>query len=478
MAYVFNQNNSDQDKDKDGAQPVQTNSGESSVSAPASASGSSAPANATPENKQNTSSGRFTNLNNYLKANQNYNKDNGGLAGKVVGNVQQQGQQLQNNIQGAQQTFQQQGQNAIGQVNNLNTVQQAVSNPVSVANNADDLAKVQASANASYTGPNSLQDLTGAQNQGTLEAKAQDYSSQVKQGQTESGRFNLLKNMFSRPSYSQGQQTLDNVLIQGNKDQLGALKGANRDVANVNNSLNAANSSAQQQATAFKNQANDIRTQTNDLLNNRVTAENQAIQDRYTQAQQQQTDAMNQFINSLQTDAVAGPQASAFGLTPYMETYNVDPAQYLNKQNLTAQNTATADQYANIAALQKLIGGNASGDVSSILAQYASAPSEQFDPNTAFTLNTPAFQQAVQQAGNAYNTQRQDLDNQRFAYNSYGSGDMTEDKYNTALMQLLNKYRVGNGPVEVPINQAPVGGNPSSGGVVTPRGDLGGGSVR
>ena len=100
---ILNPLNPDQDEDQqqpgNNAPPTIT-SGQSST---VSGVGHQAPG-ANPQ--QQTSSGRFVNLQKYINANQNYNKDGGGLSGKVKVSLEDRGHGVQNTIGQAGTTFQ------------------------------------------------------------------------------------------------------------------------------------------------------------------------------------------------------------------------------------------------------------------------------------------------------------------------------------------------------------------------------------
>jgi len=97
--------------------------------------------------------------------------------------------------------------NTSGVVADKTQVDSALADPVSA-----DAKQFQSWTNASYQGPKSLGDDQSNWNQ--YWGAAQDANTSAKLAGTESGRFALLDKYYGRPSYSFGEKSLDNLLIQ------------------------------------------------------------------------------------------------------------------------------------------------------------------------------------------------------------------------------------------------------------------------
>jgi hypothetical protein len=384
VAVVFN-NNKDKDDEQTAGQPQVTNPGaiaNVTASSPAAASPSTAPA-------KGTSSGQFTNLKSYINANQNFNQQGGGLAGKVADNLNTQGQQVKQQVQGAVDTFKNKANEQVNQFQQgAQAAQQAVVNPAAAIQNQNLVNQVTQARDAQYTGPKTLLDLQGTQNQAALQANAQNFTQTVDQGKTEAGRFNLLRTMFGKPTYNSGQQNLDNLLIQGQKDQLQRINDTSRVSADVNRNLNRGIQDATMQGQQAVDTANQIKQQTRDALNNRVVQEQQTIEQQLKQAQDQQNRALYNLARGLKSGYITSEDAERFGFNSGDRIYDTDLTSLIRKGgDPSAQTVATQDNYAQIAALNKLLGGATSEDASKILSNFTD-PSQagKFDPR-AYNLD-------------------------------------------------------------------------------------------
>lgn len=254
-----------------------------------------------------TSSGSYNNLQKYMDANSGFNAQGGGLAGKIVNNVNDQAQGLQSNLQGAQNAFAQQSQAAAGSFNNPNMVSQALADPNAFVQDPNNVSAFNNIVNAKYTGPNSFQDLSGQQNLSNLQAQGNNLNDTVNQAQSESGRFNLLKQMFGNNNYSAGQQNLDNLLIQGNQGQLKQIQAVRPTAMNATTNLNNANNAAQAQANQYTQQAANVASDTQNQLNQSVIDQNTALTNAATAAQAKQQSDLQNLYGSLSQGGTVNP---------------------------------------------------------------------------------------------------------------------------------------------------------------------------
>ncbi len=514
MATIANQydpNKPKSSEDDSTAQPVSVSGSEAqddNGGAP-SASNAAPVANASPKP---TSSGRFQNLNAYLKANQNFNKDAGGLAGKVNQNLTSKSNDLQKNFAQSQQDYQTSLNNArqrydqqfvnntlgtptsninngssginqnpnpsgsgnmgqtpgtfmtpevgapqqnqltppstgnMGQTpentgNMPSTVPAVLQSASSMPSSAQsDIDRFQQMLNASYKGPTSLDP--------NLNVQASNFANLAGQTGSEQGRFNLLKDLYNKPTYSSGQQTLDNLLLQSNPQQLNTLQ-ANRTKANqINNNLRQAQVQAGVQASDATNEANATREATRNALTGAVSSfganEDRAVKDALA-ARQKQFDTEQ---TGLTTGQLSSQDALNFGLINKLgdtqgnnPLYNLDLGKYLTQSNVspTGQTVATPEDYQRIAALQKLSGGYATDDTSKIYDTYS-------DPTKAGTFakeNPYDFNQA------SYKT---DWNNADLAY--HGKADPLQQGIDTRkhANEDLIKYINSHSPFDISDN--------------------------
>lgn len=278
MAYIYNQDREDQ-KNKQQAQEPQLSQNGAAGGAPISAAPGSPPtpsgtsaSGTSPQNKA-TSSGRFTNIQNYLTANKNSNlgtKLEEGLQNKTNQVVERVGQEKQN--------FEKQTNEAYNPfVGGEDFVNQTIQNAPTAVDDNDQFNRFQTIRTADYKGPQDLQ------NYSNVKQDVQNVRSLAGLGNTESGRFSLLKNFFgSGNQYSRGAQTLDNLVLQGQGNNLQQLKRiSNQGLQN----LEQTRGDAQGEYAQKLKDAQDLGQKTTQQLSTASGANEQQIQQRVAEAQ-------------------------------------------------------------------------------------------------------------------------------------------------------------------------------------------------
>ena len=431
-------------------------------------------------NQQKNGTG-FTNLSQYLNANQNANAGN-----TISQGVNQDINNINQNIAQAQNQFQQSAQasplgNEFGN-NFQNTEKQmnsAVSDPYAYINGAQNdpngFTSANANAvqnfgnqylNASYTGPQSLSNI------GQLQSQA----NQVQGLASPTNQFGLLQRYLGgNTQYTTGQQNLDNALL-GDSAAVKQAQAQTRGIANV---VDQANAGAQQQAQTYAGQAQQLQADTRaaigiDNANNMVGASNiagptvnaagqaqqastidpvtgqklGALQNIYNQVAEQYNNTIptynavqqayadaNQSTYSTPTgggNATLGLNAAdlkALGLTAGEQSFGVSPLAAFQQgatvnpngtpQAATLNGVATLDQAQNFNALSQLAGG------------ISNAPT-QFNASTAGTYTNPtinqgALQTAITNAQNKYNTTMNETGGWNAGLPQYVSANNTAD---------------------------------------------------
>lgn len=343
MAVVVNpnQNQTEEQKGQNSLNPLQT----VGTAAPSGQGASGSPMARQTANtlaqQQRQGSGRFTNLQKYLQANQQGGQQ---VASQVGQNINKELSEKQNK---AQQYYTQLGQ-SINQANqtaqegmgfqnqlkgmqqNIQAAQQAgLEQRDSQASNLDQINQFTQSPNFQrfqdiQAGRGIDESLLSLQQQRSL-TQAQQAAEAAQQSQgmlgTEGGRFELLRKAFGgaqRPGYSQGQQRLDQVLL-GQGGGLGQLQA---DVAQQ--SL-----ATQQQARQASEKAMDVNRLTNQErgLIEDINAQAKANEEAYinmlgsyvdplNKQRQAEWDTLNQAISAYKPGAIkAGDSAVGRGLT-------------------------------------------------------------------------------------------------------------------------------------------------------------------
>lgn len=380
-------------------------SGPSSVASPTAASSVEA-------DRKPTRSGSYTNLNSYIAA----NSDQGGaMAQKLVDKVDSDASAGKASLSNVQNTFNQQVASG-GVSRNQDLVNETISNPNSVLADSQKKAQLQQIRDASYKGPNSLMDVDGYQD---ARQKLTGVSSTVQNLQSESGRAAALKDNFGRPTYSAGQNALDQVILQNAPEARDKFKGLSGTYSNLTSYLSDADSAATSAAQSRKAETSAAKqdlfsavggyddASTSDIdegsgyfgslqsgLKTRVSEANTARDAQLAANAAAKADLAQRRINAA--------NASALGLSDGLKTYNVDPSQFLNLADgmpASTQNVATGEEYSKYAAINELLGLE-----DTFLGQQSAGTYKA--PSMA--LN-PEFQSALAAAkssyDNAYNTE-------------------------------------------------------------------------
>jgi hypothetical protein len=398
-----------------------------------------APATAKP-----TSSGRFQNLNAYVKANKNFNKDGGGFAGQVATNVTSKANDLQRNfaqskddynkaLEASRQRYDAQlsknvldnagkpaqnlanapainpTENTNGGNPNSNVVSGqftgATDQPgTAVDPAADETAKFMAMRDAQYKGPMELDaDYS-------LRGQAENFSHLTNGVNNETGRFNLLKQLYNKPTYNSGQQTLDNLFLQGDKGQMARLQGAKVDAGRVNKDLASSRTAAEIAALGAAQEAQATRDHTRKDLSGAIegfdSEQDKAVKDAISGRDQKYLEARG----LLGKHELTSEQAQQLGILDLVnsgaKTWDLNPADYLNKNLVDPTKQSIIDQngFNRINALGKLAGGIDEGKMASILDTYRD-PSQvgTYNKDKPYEFDMSRFQNDAAARGSEYN---------------------------------------------------------------------------
>lgn len=325
------------------------------------------------QNKAPQSATGYTNLGQYLGANQN-NQLGKAVAGGVqqagqaaTGAINQAGQQFQQGVQTEQNRLGTLGQNAQTSLGNLGNVQQS------------DIDTYQSALSGQGQGPK------GLANQAGLQQQSQAAQQLGGAGGSEAGRFGLLQRYVGGgKQYNLGQQTLDSAILgQTGQNQLRQARAATSGLgAQANQAIAAANAQGQQ----LQNQAGQVAQTAQQNLGTQVTGYDTGMTAKVASDKQAQQDLINQ-LSGKGTNAAINldpallqklSDASAGVLGAGTHLYNADISKFLQgtTNNLNNQGVQSSVDFAKIQALGKLAGnsglvGQASGDV---LNQYLLNP--------------------------------------------------------------------------------------------------------
>lgn len=307
-----------------------------------------------------TSSGRFFNLSNYLKANTGPGQQS--LAGKIASNVQNQAQTAKNEIQSGQEQFQKSvAASTPNQQQTNQYLQQIQQDPSKI-----DQQQFQQYRDAKYTGPQNIQ------NANQIQTNVGNITQTAKQTGSEAGRFNVLRQMFNKPSYTTGQQRLDQVLLQSNPQELAKLRETQKIAAQTERELGKTLTGAETAARQAEAQAVATRDAIRGGLNTAATTLQSDLTSRAQAENALRTQQYNDVVNRLNSGRLTDEDMKNLGVSSgdVLFLQNKNLGDFLQKgQDANAQNIASAEDIAKINVLKKLAGDTGSKEANQIYGQ-------------------------------------------------------------------------------------------------------------
>lgn len=329
--------------------------GGSSAAPGISASGGSSSQNLSNPQKGGTSSGRFVNIQNYLNANKGYNEQGGGLAGQITNDISKQAQGVQDKFSQDKQNFQQQAEAGRNQYNE-GLVNQAVQDPNAFVGNQQNMQNWQKMQSGQYAGPQQFQ---GGQQ---YQQQAQDIGNLANMAQSESGRSQVLKQLYGTPGYASGQRSLDNLLLQSNNDQLQQLQSLKPAAENLQSGVESGSNEANALAQQYSQEAAATKAKLNEQIGGAKSGFETGLNNDYSNFLKGQNDIFSGLQNKLATGQALSPEEAITQLglgsgDTNRQLYGTKASDYLHQNaNPTLASYADANQYAKYNALSQLAG--------------------------------------------------------------------------------------------------------------------------
>lgn len=368
----------------------------------------------TSNNSNPTSSGRFTNLQNYLNANKDYNKSGGGLAGQMNTNFKNQATGIENDLTATRNQFNVNAEAGRAKTNDA-LMTQMFADPNAFIQNTANIDAFTKQRDATYTGPTTL-DASG------VTAKTNNLQSNTNLTNNESGRFALLNKMFGKQDYNSGSQKLDNLLLQGNSQQLGALQNSRTLPVGIANNVNTSVTQSQIDAQDNAREAQGIAANTRQQLSDNIVGYDTRAQELAGGNNKTQEDALALAQRNLSKNVISAADLKRFGLADNISLYpGIKPVDYITNTTprATGQNVMSAAEYANLAALNKLSGSSnvLSTGANDVLRNYGNPvqASTYTGTNNPYGFNTDKFMTDLGGAAGRYDTELQDLLEKSFA---------------------------------------------------------------
>lgn len=385
MATEANLNKDEDQNNQPGIQPQ-------SVSGPSSGSGlgSSIPSRATPSGTPNIQS--------YLKANSQAGQQ---LAGGITNQAQQQANSFNTNLNNTNNQLNTKAnplQQNLGD-NAKNLINTSFQNPQDLLKQQDQLSQFQKLRDQGYQ--SDINTLAGqAQSaKSQLQGQVNNLNQNAQNANTESGRFQLLRNTFGQPNYSQGQQKLDQLFLQA---QPGANQQLNQNLTGISNqakqNFGATTSNFQSKLNALNNlsaqNAGDIKTGLNTRLGDIGSNVNQEYADKSNTALNNDL-ALRQAVAS---NKFTPEQLNQLGLAQGTQTWGLKGNDLLNagqyefnpyaaKDQGGAAQAATPEEFARYQALNQLAGNSAPQNI------FGTSTEAGFNP---FNYNTQSAKDKIE----------------------------------------------------------------------------------
>lgn len=320
--------------------------------------------------KPANNSGRFTNIQSYLSAaNSETGQQSGGQ--QIQAGVQKAQEQNAANVREGIAKSQEQFGNAYNAENTRlagaqpfvqNTLQQVQTNPSQLTDEQINQYRGLATGQGAYKDLNGLSnapDASGLQSAATMAG-------------TEGGRYQLLNDTFKRPTYTSGQQKLDQLLLQ-TQSAAPLQRNLSQLATDVTGERTAAMTDADLKAKALHTLAGDVSTAANTGVAGAETSLENAVNDRVTSSQGSADKAYDYFNKALSGQTLK-PEESAmalqfakdqgidlnqglYGIPGYQDFH---PEQFLTHQQFNKQNISSPEERARANALSKLAGSSES----------------------------------------------------------------------------------------------------------------------
>lgn len=318
--------------------------------------------------RQQQGSGQAPNIQKYIQANQGAGSQ---LAEGLKEQAQKQAQSLQRGVDTSRTAFQQKAGELEGKLGEQGEqlVKSSFKDPQAILQNQSQLEEFKRLQSGGY------QDQIG-QTQQNLTPFQQQQQQLAQAGQmagTEGGRFQLLQQTFGKPTYSQGQQRLDQLLLQGAPNatrtlqyDIGELaKQAGQQINQLGEEQKAKLEALQNLSSTRSQQIQDMLQfgETQDVLESDLSGRGlrdiqNDLEARMRQVQETAPQQVAGLRERLASNKLTQKDLDTLGLSAGTRLYNTDLAQFINQSDVspTIAGIANQDEFARFQALRQLAG--------------------------------------------------------------------------------------------------------------------------
>lgn len=356
MALPFEQDEEDKNK-------ASENSSDQGAKSLGTESAIISAANGPEAGTEGSQSGQYTNLQSYLKSNEDQ-----GQGSRLAGQVNE-------DVNSAQSDQQKAGEGFKSNVDkNAMTADEALysqvqQDPTKVAQDDASKAKFQQLLNAQYKGPKDLTEDSEDWNKANESTnKAQQ---EVEASKTEGGRQALLQKAYDRPGYTQGQQKLDQLLVANDPNARAAFEKVQQSGGGLKDNYSQlqqnlrdyANQAAQNTSQARQSSRNLIGLNEDNTINQDsglLSATQKAVQQRTAQQmadRDAQINALKSKVDNRQLNQLSPEELSQIGVGQGDALYRQQIDNYIHpNQNWGEKTLASPEEIAKYQALSDLAG--------------------------------------------------------------------------------------------------------------------------
>lgn len=385
-----------------------------------------------------SSSGQFTNIGDYLKANQTGASR---LGTQVAGNINKETDEAKTAIQTGQNQF-----NTAADANKIAYDHGAVQRFTGTGATTNDFSRL---LSGTYGGPNSLADV-GART--SIDKEVSEANQKAQLAGTQGGQIQLIRDVAGRP-VSTGALRLNSALITGNEGAQTALRSATAGASGLNTSLTAAEQAAQQRAAEVRALNKNTKAKTLESVNSYLDTQDSALAQRLAQAKidaEAKNSAAQAYLRNPSSGTAAGLSAeqnaqlqAALAAAKASGASTGDLSKYYtaaNPNQLTRESVTSADEAKRLTNIANVVnrgsygtGGmqaegqfNIGGALSQITAakeaadRVRAAETARLAAEAKAAADAKAKADAAAQAAREQNAMR---GSQVVQYESYGGGD-------------------------------------------------------
>jgi hypothetical protein len=275
-------------------------------------------------------SGQYANIQSYLEA----NKDQGDqMGGRVAGDVESKAQDAQSKIS----SFESKAPSV------------RAYDPNEAYNNLGNLSTEQKNeykankATGGYSGPQSLEQVNGYQDA----YKASNEANQkVENAKSEIGQQQLLRDSYSRPSYSAGENKLDQVLLQNSPNSRSKLEELGQKYSGLNGLFNTASTKVGSAVNSAQAQALNNKKAIQEGEVNQFSSLINPIQQRADQLNAENPALFGIISSDLSDDTLSEETLSKLGLSDGQSLYDLNLSSYVtpNQTQLGVNDVANQNE--------------------------------------------------------------------------------------------------------------------------------------